>query len=177
MSPSISVDDWPSAPVLRSPRLSLEPLRVDHAEEMGGLLEDPALYAFTGGHPVTADELRRRYRRQALGRSSDGSERWFNWIVRLEQSGQAVGTVQATVTVRGDRLRAALAWVIGSSHQRRGYGREAAMAMAAWLREQGAHDLVADIHPRHAASIKVARALGLAPTDEVIDGEIRWRGA
>lgn len=36
--------------------------------------------------------------------------------------------------------------------------------------------LVADIHPDHAASINLARALGLAPTDQVIDGEIRWIG-
>lgn len=30
------------------------------------------------------------------------------------------------------------------------------------------------IHPRHDASSRVARAIGLAPTDVVIDGELRW---
>jgi RimJ/RimL family protein N-acetyltransferase len=172
----IDLDDWPSAPVIRSRRLFLEPLRVDHAEEMAPLLEDPELYAFTGGHPPTADELRGRYRRQALGRSEDGSQRWLNWIVRLHEGGQAIGTMQATITAQGDGSVAAVAWVIAPRHQRRGYAREAALAMAAWLAQQGGPVLVADIHPRHDRSVGVARALGLTPTDEVIDGEIRWRG-
>jgi hypothetical protein len=30
-------------------------------------------------------------------------------------------------------------------------------------------------HPNHAASNAVARSLGLAPTDELDDGEIVWR--
>jgi RimJ/RimL family protein N-acetyltransferase len=170
----ISLADWPSAPALSSERLSLEPMRVDHAQEMAPLLEDPRLHAFTGGRPLTAEELRNRYQRQVRGRSDDGSQRWFNWVARLRESGQAVGTVQATVTAQGDKYLAELAWVIASSHQRVGYAREAAMAMAAWLRRQGANRLVADIHPRHGASMKVARALGLTPTSEVIDGEIRW---
>jgi RimJ/RimL family protein N-acetyltransferase len=36
---------------------------------------------------------------------------------------------------------------------------------------------VANIHPDHGASAAVARHLGLAPTDEFDDGEVRWVGA
>jgi hypothetical protein len=50
------VDDWPLAPVLSTERLLLEPLRVEHAEEMAPLLDDRRLHAFTGG------EFRRRWR-------------------------------------------------------------------------------------------------------------------
>jgi len=34
--------------------------------------------------------------------------------------------------------------------------------------------LVAHIHPDHLASARVAERLGLAPTDAVQDGEVRW---
>jgi len=172
----VSLADWPSAQLLSSERLSLEPLHVGHAEEMAPLFDDPRLHTFTGGRPLSLDELGSRYRRQALGRSDDDSQRWFNWIARLQAGGRAVGTVQATVTAQGGIFVAELAWVIASPHQRLGYAREAAGGVAAWLRRQGAQVLVADIHPKHDASIKVARALGLTATEEVIDGEIRWRG-
>lgn len=43
------------------------------------------------------------------------------------------------------------------------------------LRGQGVRTVTAHIHPAHLASAAVARAAGLAPTDEWQDGEIRWR--
>lgn len=171
------MDGWPAAPVIASERLSLEPLTVEHAQEMAPLLEDPALCSFMGGAPLTLEALRHRYERQALGCSEDGTQRWFNWIVRLELGGQAVGSVQAAVAARGEGFIAEVAWVIAVAHQRRGYATEAATAMARWLGEQGASVLAANIHPRHEASMRVARALGLEPTDEMVYGEVRWVGA
>jgi RimJ/RimL family protein N-acetyltransferase len=156
--------------VLTTARTTLEPLTADHAEEMAPLLDDPALYAFTGGRPLGLDELRRRYERLARGHSS---ERWLNWIVRRQASGEPVGTVQATV--RGGV--AELAWVIAVPYQGHGYATEAAAAMAVWLREQGVAVLAANIAPGHEASARVARALGLAPSDELVEGEVRWLSA
>jgi len=37
-----------------------------------------------------------------------------------------------------------------------------------WLR--------AAIHPDHRASAAVARSIGLAPTSEIVDGEVVWGG-
>jgi RimJ/RimL family protein N-acetyltransferase len=84
--------------------------------------------------------------------------------------------VQATVTERDRALTAEIAWVIGTGQQRQGFAREAALAMVAWLREQGVTTFVAHVHPQHEASKAVARALGLAPTEAVVDGEVRWEG-
>jgi hypothetical protein len=50
----------PAAPIA-SPRLRLVPLRVDDADEMAAVLAAPSLFAFTGGEPPSADELRDRY--------------------------------------------------------------------------------------------------------------------
>lgn len=90
-----ALDDWPPAPVLRTARLSLEPLRVDHAEEMAPLLDDPRLFVFTGGSPRTLDELRSRYEQQVNVGSVDRCERWLNWVVRARSGGEAVGGMQA----------------------------------------------------------------------------------
>ena len=53
---------------IRTSRLILLPLRPEHAEEMAGVLADPALHAFIGGAPLSPPELRARYERLAAGR-------------------------------------------------------------------------------------------------------------
>jgi RimJ/RimL family protein N-acetyltransferase len=155
---------------LRTPRLDLEPLRVDHAAEAATAFADERLHAFTGGRPATEEELRRRYAVQVAGRSPDGTQAWLNWMLRERATGALVGTVQATVAGDG----AELAWVIAVPHQGRGFAREAARATADWLRGRGIARFTAHVHPDHAASAGVARALGLAPTGTVVDGEVRW---
>ena len=170
------LENWLGAPSLAGPRLRLEALRVEHADEMAPLLDDLELHTFIGGKPASCAELRERYRRQVAGRSPDGCERWLNWVVRRASDRHAVGTLQATVTVDAGRPVAEVAWVIASAEQGRGYAREAATAMVAWLRTQGVAAVVAHIHPNHRASAAVAAAAGLCPTDFIEDGETRWVG-
>ncbi|GAA4861383.1 GNAT family N-acetyltransferase [Kitasatospora terrestris] len=145
-------------------RLDLVPLRVEHAEEMAGVLADPALYAFTGGEPPSAEQLRARYERQTAG-SPDPAEAWFNWVLRAD--GRLCGYVQATVRAG----EAEVAWVVGTPWQGRGYAVEAVRALVAAL---PGPTVVAHVHPGHAASAAVARAAGLLPTDRELDGEVRW---
>ncbi|MEU7073687.1 GNAT family N-acetyltransferase [Streptomyces narbonensis] len=161
-----------SGVVVGSGRLDLVPLDVAHAEEMAGVLADPALHAFIGGAPLTAPELRARYERLAAG-SPDPSVVWRNWVVRLRDEGRLTGTVQATVT-DGGRV-AEVAWVVGTDWQGRGIAREAAQGLVGLLVAQGVRTVLAHVHPGHTASAAVARAAGLAPTGEEQDGEIRWR--
>ncbi len=117
---------------LESDRLVLEPLRVEHAEELAPVLDDPALHEFIGGRPASAARLRARFARQVAGRSPDGRERWLNWVVRLRASGAAVGTVQATVRRDAGQRYADLAWVIARAYQGQGLAKEAAGVMARW---------------------------------------------
>jgi RimJ/RimL family protein N-acetyltransferase len=145
-------------------RLTLEPLRVDHATEMVAVLADPRIYEFIGGAPPSEDELRAAYARRVAHPG------WCNWIVR--EDGVAVGVVQATVT----EPVAELAWIIGPAHQGRGLATEAARAVQEHLRGTGIAEFWAHIHPDHAASASVARRLGLHPTDVIQDGEVRWVG-
>jgi RimJ/RimL family protein N-acetyltransferase len=58
--------------------------------------------------------------------------------------------------------------------QLNGFAREAAQAMVAWLGEQGVDVVIANIHPAHAASIAVARHLGMQAGETGDDGELRW---
>lgn len=157
-----------------SERLVLEPLRVEHADEMVTVLADPALYVFIGGSPPTPADLRTRYERWVAG-STDPAVSWCNWVIRLHDTGRLAGTVQATVDTGGETTVAEIAWVVGTAWQGRGLASEAAGALVAWLRERAVGTVVAHVHPDHRASARVAAAAGLRRTDEWQDGEVTWR--
>jgi RimJ/RimL family protein N-acetyltransferase len=162
----------PPGAQLTTPRLALDPLRPEDADEMAEVLGDPRLYAFIGGEPPTVEQLRDRYRRLAVGRSPDGLEEWRNWIIRGRTDRRSVGTVQATITDRG--RRADIAWVIGQSWQGQGFASEAAQALVRWLEARGVPSITAHVHPDHQASAIVASRAGLEPTAEIEDGERVW---
>ncbi len=82
-----------AAAILDGQRVRLEPLRVEHADELMPVLDDSLLHTFVGGEPADLVQLRARYRRQVVGRSPDGSQRWLNWLVRGEDA-EVVGTVR-----------------------------------------------------------------------------------
>ena len=155
-------------------RLTLVPLQAGHADEMAAVLADPDLYTFTGGSPLTPQELRARYERWIAG-SPDPAVSWCNWVIQLRSSGCLAGTVQATISTRGHQPAAEIAWVVGRPWQGQGIATEAARALIGWLQRKSIHTVIAHIHPRHQSSAAVAAAAGLAPTDHRQDGEIRWR--
>lgn len=139
---------------------------------MAVVLADPSLYEFTGGEPPKVDELERQYSFQTRGESPDGSEEWVNHVVVLEPGEEPIGYVQATIPRDGSP--AEIAWVIGKPWQGHGYAIQATQLLVDQLAKRGVRQLVAHIHPDHAASQAIARRVGLSPTDTVIEGEIRW---
>jgi RimJ/RimL family protein N-acetyltransferase len=155
-------------------RLELSPLRAADADQLVGVLGDPALREFIGGRPDTLEELRCRYEAMVAGPGRPG-ELWRNWVVRRRADAAAVGTVQATLTRRAGGWRAEVAWVVGVPWQGRGYAVEAARALVGWLEAAGAGEIVAHIHPGHAASARVAAGAGLVATADEVDGERVWR--
>ncbi|MFF0157503.1 GNAT family N-acetyltransferase [Streptomyces sp. NPDC005263] len=172
-----------AAEPVSTPRLSLLPLRVEHAEEMAAVLGDPALHTFIGGTPYSPEALRTRYERLVAG-SPDPDVRWCNWVLRPRAENCLVGTVQATITrgragpgrdTAGPGHTAEIAWMVGTPWQGRGFASEAARALVEWLGKRSVRTVIAHIHPEHLASASVATAAGLAPTAEEQDGERRWR--
>jgi RimJ/RimL family protein N-acetyltransferase len=156
-----------------TPRLALLPLQVEHADEMALVLADPGLYHFTGGSPPTPQALRAHYERMIAG-SPDRAVSWCNWVIQLRATERLAGTVQATISA-GDEPEAEVAWVVGRPWQGQGIATEAARALIGWLGRQSVQTVIAHIHPGHQASAAVAAAAGLTPTDQLHDGEIRWR--
>jgi RimJ/RimL family protein N-acetyltransferase len=148
----------------------LAPLTAADAGELAPLLDDPELHRFIGGEPLTRPALAERYMRLEGGAPEGSRESWLNWVIRRREDLQAVGTAQATV--RGDT--ASVAWVVGSEWQGRGYASAAARGLVAWLRGELGLTVVANIHPDHEASERVAQGAGLRLTERRVEGERVW---
>lgn len=125
----------PPMRLLHSPRLQLEPQLQAHAQEMFGVLSDPALYRFENQPPASLDWLQERFARLESRLSGDGSEWWLNWVLRLkplptEHAGALIGFVQASLHIGADgRPQAWVAYVLASAHWRQGLATEALAAM------------------------------------------------
>ena len=82
--------------------------------------------------------------------------------------------VQATLERKASEMVANIAWVISPIHQGQGMASEASMAMVLWLQFKGVNSREGYVHPKHHASMGVARNQGLHPTPMAEGGEIRW---
>lgn len=154
-------------------RIGLRPLTVGDAFTMVGVLASPALYTYTGGEPPGLDELLERYSILTRGRSADGTQQWLNLIITTGSAAQPIGFVQATIPRDGGPTQ--IGWLVGVPWQGQGRATRAVRLLLEELDRRGITEVVAHIHPDHVASQRVARNVGLVPTDDLVDGEVRWK--
>lgn len=114
---------------LRAGSILLQPLCVAHADEMFGVLADPAIYEFENEPPQSVASLQTRYAKLEARVSSEGDEQWLNWAIRLP-SGELAGFIQATVLGQG---QAYVAYALASRFWRRGIATSALHAVLADL--------------------------------------------
>jgi RimJ/RimL family protein N-acetyltransferase len=157
-------------PILTT-RLTLRPIRPEDASDLFSILRDPAIGLWTGDEPPPdVTEVRRLIEAWGRGPEPGLDERWLNWFARTH-AGDPVGHLQATV----HGSSAALAWVVATPLQRRGYASEAALGVIGHLRRLNVVTFTASIAEGHAASEGVARRLGMVPTAQRLEGERVWR--
>ena len=148
-------------------RVSIEPLRPDHADLLFEPLGDGRIYLHLEDEPpASLDALRHRYRALAAGAPPDSGEVWLNWLVRLRADGQPLGTVQATVRPRPEP--SLVAWVVLPPVWGRGYGTEAVAQMLDELASGHGVELVrAEIDEGNLRSIALATRLGFEPIGRI----------
>ncbi len=160
---------------LETPRLLLEPLAASHAAVVFDDLRDPALYELIPRDPpVSATELAIRYRKLATRSSPDGTEAWLNWVARRRETGEPVGTFEATVYP--DR-RAALAYTVFRRFWRQGLAKEAcARVVESLFADWNASVVFAEMDTRNLASVRLAESLGMERV-ALVKGADSFKGA
>lgn len=152
---------------LSTERLTLEPVTPAHADETWPALDDDRMWSyFPELRPRSLEHLRTIYERREHG-SPDESKVWLNYVCRERASGAVAGEVQATI------LRALecsyIAYAVFPAFQRRGYAREATLALIEHVRSHyGVQRFRAEMDKRNEASYRLAESLGFerVETDE-----------
>lgn len=126
---------------------------------MFGALSDPAIYEFENSPPVSEAWLTERFEKLEARQSTDGAQKWLNWVIRLP-SGELAGFVQATVLPTNTSY---IAYELASRFWRRGIGSSAVTAMMEELACQyGVDTFVAVLKARNFRSHALLCRLGFA---------------
>jgi RimJ/RimL family protein N-acetyltransferase len=145
--------------VLHAGDLVLEPQVVAHADEMFGVLSDPAIYEFENAPPPSLEWLRARFARLESRLSADGNEQWLNWVIR-HPNRALIGYVQATVQADG---AAGIAYELASAYWGQGLASRAVTAMIEELAARyGVRELNAIAVARNHRSRRLLERLGFA---------------
>ncbi len=159
-------------PLLRSPLLTLEPLRADHLPVLFAGLSDPALYRCLADRPpASPDELSDRV--GGSGRSPDGADLWCSWMVRQNHDDAYAGTVQATVEQAGQESSTGLIGImIFPPFWRRGIATEAVSCLLDCLFERYRCAVAAAlVDTRNAASLALFARLGFGTVRLILDAD------
>jgi RimJ/RimL family protein N-acetyltransferase len=144
---------------LETPRLLIEPLRLDHAALLYEHLQDERLYRFIPQDPpASLRTLEDRYGFLSARRPPDGREAWLNWAVRVLGSGDYAGTIEATVH---ENLETTIAYTVFVPYQRQGFAAEACERLLEHLFDDYRVGVAAaEIDTRNVASIALVESLG-----------------
>jgi ribosomal-protein-alanine N-acetyltransferase len=144
---------------LECPRLMLKPLLANHASDIYSELLNPSLYKYIPDTPPNSlRELEDRYSLLESRKSADGKDLWLNWVARLRNQQQYVGTFQATIYAN---KTAEIAYIVFVQFWRRGYGKEACDRMLRHLLiDYEVGIIFANMDTRNLASIRLVESLG-----------------
>jgi RimJ/RimL family protein N-acetyltransferase len=165
--------------VIVTERLVLSRIARDDVDELVAMLLNPALYQYIGDVPSSSAKAAARVERW-LGGSANPDVVWINYVVRRREDRRFVGLAQATLQRANDSgfSECEIAYLVDPPAQRNGFGTEMMGGLCAELdKTMKPTEFIAHIYPGHVASEGVARALGLAPTTDLVDGERVWRSA
>jgi len=134
-----------------SERLVYERITKQHAQELKDCLCDPKVYEnVDDGIAPTFDELLQSFASRELGSPEQREdETWVDYAVRIKESRVAIGRVEATII----ESRAEVAYMLGVSYWRQGYGSESILWLQRFLQENyGVKEFWATVTPGNEAS-------------------------
>jgi RimJ/RimL family protein N-acetyltransferase len=154
----VTTQTWVEPVVLEGSRVRLEPLRLDHLEDLARVALDAPIWRWTLMGPQDEPGLR-RWVETALANAEAGTERPFATVDIA--SGRAVGSSRyLSIVPEHRRLEIGWTWV-GSAYQRTGANREAKLLQLAHAFETlGANRVEFKTHARNERSRQALLGIG-----------------
>ena len=162
--------------LLRTERLTLEPVTVVHSDRLFDLFQDPELYTYIPRSvPTDREKFRGELAFLEARLSYDGTQNWLRWAPIVKETGQIVGQIETTLTIESKEC--SLAYTIFREYWREGYAKEASSAVINHMFEDwGARNMIIEMDVRNAASVRLAESLAATriaytPNAQLLKGE------
>lgn len=154
-------------------RLTLEPLRAEHAALLFPMLADPCMYTYVGDEArATVALLAERFGELTRGAPPEANETWLNWVMRRRDGGAAIGTLQATIEPGG---QAWIGYLLSPSAWGQGFATEACTWLVAELAcRYEVREILASVDVRNVKSIAVLERVGFV-RDAICAAELRGK--
>lgn len=146
--------------VLETPRMILRPYRIDDAERLTELLQDPEIHRWTSSipFPYTLEDAREFL---LICEKEDASGGSFVWAMTEREGNTVIGAI-GLHAVNPELARADLGYWIGATYRGVGFATEAARRVISWCFEVGEfHRIQATYLPGNLASAGVMRNIGM----------------
>jgi RimJ/RimL family protein N-acetyltransferase len=138
---------------LTTSRLLIRRFLPADADDLHEYLSDPRVYRFEPGDPLD--------RELANQRAADMAASPDFWAVELRGVGKVIGQLYLKQIEPAALLTCELGYILHPSHQRQGYGSEAAAALVRQaFTAGGMHRVVAQCNPKNSASWKLLENIG-----------------
>jgi len=143
--------------LIKTKRLTLEPVLAIHAAEMIRVLADKKLYHYIPQDPPELEKLKKTYEFWESRISQEKDELWLNWVARWNETNQLIGHFQSGFK---EPMDCSVAYTVGSEFQRQGFAIEALRAIFAFLNHSLDTKVIkAWIDTRNTASIHLVKKL------------------
>lgn len=147
-----------STPSIKTDRLQIGPFEASDAEALFGYFSHESVARFHAWVPGSVDDARAFIERNAAV-AFNTNNTWSQLAIRSATTGELLGDLGVHF-VGDDGQQVEIGFTISPAHQRRGYAREAVLALLDYLfTVSKKHRVFASVDPRNDASLALLRAL------------------
>ena len=150
-------------------RLTLEPMRIGHLEEMWELFGDERMHVFIPFQRGDRDDHRARTERWSARVSKRTGEATLNWVARERSTGVAIAHFQAGFS---DLPYATIGYMVAVRWQNRGFAAEGISEIVRLVGELfQIREVRAWIDTRNAASIRMVEKIGFRKIETILNAD------
>ena len=142
----------------KTKRLMFESLVSSHSKDLFTVMNNQNIFKYVDESPYTnKDKLFKRYVFLSKGAPPESNQEWLNWAIKLKNSNDYIGLLQATIY---KNQKTEIGYLLSPKYWSNGYGTEAVNYLCEYLfKNKNVKKIIASIDTRNLISIKLVENL------------------
>lgn len=142
----------------KTKRLMFESLVGSHSNDLFTVMNNQNIYKYVDESPyINKDKLFNRYVFLSKGASPESNQEWLNWAIKLKNSNDYIGLLQATIY---KNQKTEIGYLLSPKYWSKGYGTEAVDYLCKYLfKYKNVKKIIASIDIQNLYSIRLVEKL------------------